>query len=156
MEGLWVDHRGSRYVVKYKQGVGLEVVRDNGQGVRTYRMEWDGQTFAWPSHSTNHLAVCVNADVINWRCACTGRISFTWSLGTDSTNRGKKASGALLTLPSCSSQQISHDSVSKKSKVGAIIHRHPSEPVGTFTSPKQEQGLSKHLSHCKLQLEGLC
>ena len=31
LEGFWIDHRGSVYMVEDKQGVGLEVVRNNGK-----------------------------------------------------------------------------------------------------------------------------
>ena len=78
LEGHWIDHRGSLYMVKDRDGVGMEVVRNNGKDVRYYRLYWDGQTFVWPSHQTNHVADCVNADTINWRCGCAGQISFTW------------------------------------------------------------------------------
>ena len=50
-------------MVEDKQGVGLEVTRNNGTDCRNYRLEWDGQTFVWPSYNTKHVAVCVNADV---------------------------------------------------------------------------------------------
>ena len=79
LEGFWIDHRGSVYMVEEKQGVGLEVVRNNGKDCRNYRLEWDGQTFVWPSYNTKHLAVCVNA----------AALALLVSPGTDSTSSEK-------------------------------------------------------------------
>ena len=86
LEGFWIDHRGSVYMVEDKQGVGLEVIRNNGTDCRNYRLEWDGQTFVWP------LTIQIIWQFVSTLTPSTGAVPALAGLvsyGTDSTNSEK-------------------------------------------------------------------
>ena len=80
LQGSWVDQRNVVYLVTEQQrdsGL-LEVVKNNKGDLRTHTLEWDGQTFAWRSHSCTYLAIVANNGTIKWRRDRDGQISFTW------------------------------------------------------------------------------